>query len=92
MMYRPKNASTPKCVPGDRVPTQPFNPLGQLFCALLDISKWGVVIDGEWLLFGGSIHGSGELDGIAKPGLRRLFVRWRDASESQQLPHRGGRV
>ena len=67
------------------MPTQPFNPLGQLLCALLDISKSGVVIDGEWSLFDGSIHGLGELDGVAKPGLRRLFVRWRDASESQQL-------
>jgi hypothetical protein len=37
-------------------------------------SKKGVVIYGEWSLFGGSINGFGQHDGIAKPG-RRLFVR-----------------
>jgi len=50
------------------------------------------VIDGEWSLFDRSIHGLGEVDGVAKPGLRRLFVRWRDASESQQLSPCKGRV
>ena len=62
-------------------------------CALFSISaSESVVIDGEWSLFDGSIHGLGEVDGVAKPGLRRLFVRWRDASESQQLSPCKGRV
>jgi hypothetical protein len=33
MMYRPKNASTPKCVPGDWMPAQPLNLHGELFAA-----------------------------------------------------------
>jgi hypothetical protein len=73
------------------MPAQPLNLLGELFCAFIDISKKGVVICGEWSLFGDSIPGSGLIDGIVKPG-HRLSVRWRHASESQQLSHCGGQV
>src|SRR5215510_6059403 len=45
----------PERVTGERVSAQPLNPLGQFFCALLDICKERVVVDGEGSFFGGSI-------------------------------------
>ena len=47
-----ENARTPERAPGNRVPTQPFKPLGQFFCPLLDIRKQGVVIGAVRSAFG----------------------------------------
>src|SRR5262249_47687206 len=60
-----------RAVHADRSTAQPLNLLGELLCAFIDISKKGVVICGEWSLFGDSIPGSGLIDGIVKPGHRR---------------------
>lgn len=63
---------TPEHVPGERVSTQPVNPLGQFFCALLDISKQHVVVGGAWSLFRGLVTGLRARNGVAKPSHRRL--------------------
>ena len=72
-MNRPESARIPERARGNRVPTQPFNPLDQFFCALLDISKSGVVVGHERPLFGDPIKGCCALDGIAKPGPAFVF-------------------
>lgn len=86
-----EDATTPKRAPGSRVPAQPFKPLGQFSCPLLDISKQGVVIGAVRSAFGCLITCSRALESGVKPS-RRLFVRWRDASESQQIQYRGRRA
>ena len=74
----------PERVPGERISTQAFNPLGQFFCALLDISKQRIVVGGEGAFLSNPISGSCTRDGLAKPSHR--FVRCGDVSEFQQIP------
>src|SRR5262249_36772222 len=91
MMYRPENARTPKCVPGDLMPAQPLNLLGELFLRFYRYRQEGRC-DLRGVVFVWRLDTwIGPIDGIVKPG-HRLSVRWRHASESQQLFHCGGQV